>query len=97
MITSEKLFPVPTAFEKATGFRPHPSSCYRWRTSGVKGVKLETQRNGGRRVTSIEAVHRFNTKISDLDGNPETNQSRTNRQRQQAIVRAEKELDQLGI
>jgi hypothetical protein len=62
--SEEKLFPVPSAVERATGYRSHPSSCHRWRTSGVSGVRLETTKCGGKRLTSVEAVHRFNEAVT---------------------------------
>ena len=31
----------------------------RWRKKGLKGVRLETRRNGGSIITSVEAVERF--------------------------------------
>jgi len=36
-----------------------------WAKVGVKGVKLETARLGGRRLTSKEAVQRFLMRIND--------------------------------
>lgn len=38
-----------------------PSYCtiMRWKREGLRGVKLETLLIGGRRYTSVEALHRF--------------------------------------
>lgn len=66
MITGELLFPLPTAIEKATGQRPHLSTCHRWRLKSAN--PLETVKVGGRRMTSVEAVTRFieaNTAAAD--------------------------------
>lgn len=95
---SEKLFSVPRAVELATGRRPHPATCFRWRQRGISGVRLETFKVGGRRETSVEAVHRFiAATTAAADGEQPSSKSRTNRQRQAAIDRAEVELDAAGI
>jgi hypothetical protein len=55
VLPGEQLFPVPAAVEKATGRRPHPITCIRWRSKlGLPSTKL-----GGRVMTSVEAVHRW--------------------------------------
>jgi hypothetical protein len=37
----------------------HPTTIWRWATRGVRGVRLETVKVGGRTVTSFEALSRF--------------------------------------
>ena len=61
---NEKLYPLPEAYERATGFRPHPSTCHRHRLRGIQGVRLETARQGGRRLCSVESVLRFNERVT---------------------------------
>ncbi len=39
--------------------RPSPATAWRWRTTGVNGVKLEFIRVGRRWFTSVEAIQRF--------------------------------------
>lgn len=39
----------------------HPSTIYRWRLRGIRGIKLETVLAGGKRYTSAEALQRFFT------------------------------------
>jgi len=96
MSENEKLQPLPAAVEAATGQRPHPSTLHRWRLRGIAGVKLETVRCGGRRLCTIEAVRRFlNGVTAATDGEPV--QTRTPRQRQRDIDRAEAELAEAGI
>ena len=98
MSNEEKLLPLVTAVERATGQRPHPSTCHRWRISGIAGVRLETQKCGGKRMTSIEAVHRFNEAVTlAADGESVAPQSRTPRQRKSDLERADKELARQGI
>lgn len=46
------------------GRRVHISSCYRWISRGVRGVKLEVLRIGGRCYTSVEALQRFFDQLS---------------------------------
>ena len=53
------LLPVPTAIEKAIGYRPHPTTCTRWTRHGVRGVKLATVVVGGRPKTTEAAVINF--------------------------------------
>ncbi|QDT69057.1 hypothetical protein MalM25_19840 [Planctomycetes bacterium MalM25] len=53
------LLPVPTAIEKAIGYRPHPTTCTRWTRHGVRGVKLATVVVGGRPRTTLAAVIEF--------------------------------------
>ena len=96
MLTSESLFPVPAAFEKVTGQRPHPTTVHRSRLRGVGGVKLETVRCGGRRLTSLEAVQRFIAGCTAAAAG-EPIAPRTNRQREAAIAAAERELSKAGV
>jgi Protein of unknown function (DUF1580) len=39
--------------------RPNPATLWRWRTKGVRGVKLETLLIGGRRYVSRVALQQF--------------------------------------
>jgi hypothetical protein len=55
----EKLFPLVKAVEDATGRRVHLSTVLRWAQRGSRGVRLESRVLGGRRLTSVESVHRF--------------------------------------
>lgn len=58
---NETGLPLVDAVEQATGRRPHLSTVLRW-TQRINryGVRLESWIYGGRRVTSPEAVHRYN-------------------------------------
>jgi len=95
---NEKLFSVPAAVELATGNRPHPATCFRWRQNGISGIRLVTLKVGGKRRTSVEAVHRFvAATTAAADGPQPSAPARTSRQRQAAIDRAEAELDRAGI
>ncbi|TWT42661.1 DUF1580 domain-containing protein [Botrimarina hoheduenensis] len=55
----DNLLPVPTAVEKAIGFRPHPTTCSRWTRQGVRGVRLQVVMVGGRPRTTERAVIEF--------------------------------------
>jgi hypothetical protein len=51
----------------------HYSTALRWVVRGVRGVKLDAIRLGGRWVTSLEALNRFATKLTkagDADPTP---------------------------
>jgi hypothetical protein len=46
----------------------HPSTCHRWRSPGVRGVRLECVRIGGIWHTSWEAFQRFCECLTALEG-----------------------------
>jgi hypothetical protein len=54
----EHLYSLAAAAKLLPG-EPHLATLHRWRSRGVKGVKLETLVIGGRRFTSLEALGRF--------------------------------------
>lgn len=51
---------------KFNGRKMHASSLWRWARKGVRGVRLETLRLGGRYVTTVEAIERFAKTLSQL-------------------------------
>ena len=59
--TSEDALPLVEAVHKGTGLRPHLSTVQRWcQRRNRFGNRLESWIIGGRRYTSVEAVHRYN-------------------------------------
>lgn len=71
---------------------------WRWTKRGVKGVVLETFSIGGRRYTTQEAFRRFvERSTSAANGDCPASPVRTNRQREAAISKAERELEKAGI
>lgn len=70
-ISKERLCLLTEASEHIPG-KPHYITLMRWKKEGVKGVILDTLMVGGRRYTSIEAIHRFITQLSA----PTTNHSK---------------------
>ncbi|EGF29887.1 protein containing DUF1580 [Rhodopirellula baltica WH47] len=46
---------VPPLLQK----RVHTSTAWRWANRGINGIKLETVKVGGKRLTSVQAVTRF--------------------------------------
>ncbi len=54
-----KFLTIAAAIEQMTGKRPHPVTCWRWSKKGIAGVKLQTWRVGGRRLTTLQAVQEF--------------------------------------
>ena len=80
--------------KRRRGKRPHVSTLYRWAQRGIKGVKLETIRIGGTLCTSMEALQRFFERCTNPTQVPST---RTSRQRERDVKRAEKRLNAAGI
>ncbi|HEX4606732.1 MAG TPA: DUF1580 domain-containing protein [Urbifossiella sp.] len=65
----------------------------RWVAAGIKGVKLETAKVGGARVTSPDACDRFLEAL-----NPETEKpTRTAAQRRRAAVASGNRLAAMGL
>ena len=87
-LRAETLIPFCKAPAHIPG-RPHISTLHRWRL-GVRGRKLETIIRGGRRFTSLEAIHRF--MYSD-----DYAQSGASADREQRAQSAETELSRLGL
>lgn len=58
-MSRKKYLPVLQAIEETIGYRPDPTTGWRWSTKGRGGVKLKTWMVGGRRMTTIEAVESF--------------------------------------
>jgi len=95
-LSTEHLLSLPEAASRLPG-RPHISTLHRWRQRGVRGVKLETLLLGGRRYTSREALKRFAAATTAAGSVDRSTEERSTDERQQAIVRAERELDLAGI
>ncbi len=71
---------------------------WRWAGRGVRGVVLETFSIGGRRYTTREAFRRFvDATTAAQPGATPAPATRTNRQREAAIAKAEAELDRMGV
>ena len=47
------------------GKRLHASTLWRWTSRGIRGVRLEHMKLGGRIITSLEAVQRFSERLND--------------------------------
>ncbi len=47
------------------GRQIHTSTLWRWTSRGIRGVRLEHVKLGGRIVTSLEAVQRFSERLND--------------------------------
>lgn len=91
---NEQLITLADATKILPG-RPNITTIWRWRNRGCRGVKLETVLSDGRRFTSVEALHRFQERVTNVaDGQPV--EARTPRQRERDVARAEKELAQAG-
>jgi hypothetical protein len=51
--------------KRREGKRLHVSTCHRWCSPGLHGIRLEFVRVGGQRVTSEEALVRFFARLAD--------------------------------
>jgi len=57
-ILDEDMLPLTDAAKELPD-RPHCGTLHRWRTRGIRGVKLEAALIGGRWFTSRQALRRF--------------------------------------
>ncbi len=78
---------------RRAGKKPSIATLYRWSTIGCRGVILETIQIGATRCTSLEALQRF---FSALTNSPEPAPVAT-RQKLRAVREAEAVLDAAGI
>jgi hypothetical protein len=77
------------------GKKTHVATIFRWAQHGVRGVRLESVRFGGRLVTSVEALSRFVEALSTAPGDaPAPSPASAARRRAEAAAR---ELDRIGI
>ncbi len=92
---NEELLPLSAAARQLPGRDGrrgiHVSTVWRWSLRGVRSVRLETALIGGVRMTSREALARFFARTTAA-ANGTTPMTRTSRQREAAIRRAEAEL-----
>lgn len=86
-----------TFHDVARQYNVHLSTCHRWRLRGVNGIRLETVRMGGKRVTSRQAVERFFAATTASVDGESTAPASAPHDRSAAIARAERELEQAGI
>ena len=85
---AESLVPPAVAPRHIPG-RPHISTVWRWMTRGCRGITLESIVCAGRRFTSLEAIERF-VAATTAAAAGEPPPTRTPRQRERAIVDAER-------
>ncbi len=67
---SQKFAQVEEIYERETGYRPHRSTSFRWRTKGVNGVVLKTKIICGKYMTCAEWVREFIDAISEPSEKP---------------------------
>lgn len=91
---------IPITLAKAARTLPggavHVSTMHRWGMKGCRGVRLETFLRGGIRHTTNEAIERFFA-ATTAAANGDVPRSLTSRQRENQIVRAEREAEEAGI
>lgn len=79
---------------RATGRRVHISAVYRWMSSGVRGVRLESVRVGGSTYTSVEALQRFADRLTGSES-AQPARAAIPRRREREIERAARRLDEI--
>lgn len=98
-LENEDVISISEAARSMPGGRVHPSTIFRWATKGCSGTVLETARSGGKRVTTRQAVRRFNERLTA--GNSATAHQPVNHHnadaRQRSLAQAERELQAAGI
>lgn len=82
------------------GKRVHASTIWRWAQRGIRGIRLETRRVGGRFFTSREALERFTRALAELPP-PGRQRAATMKDpkeaRDRAIARAEARCKESGL
>jgi hypothetical protein len=81
------------------GRKTHTSTLFRWSTTGVRGVRLETIQVGGCRCTTQRALQEFcealtTRAIGSMSGDLSPRSSAARRRAQE---RADRELDAMGV
>jgi len=94
-IGNETVIPIAEAPQHIPG-RPSLATVWRWVLTGTRAGKLESFLVGGRRFTSLESIQRF-AQQSTAVANGGIPPSRTSRQREREISRAEREAIEAGI
>lgn len=100
-INSERLIPLRDIPQlgilppRRSGSRLNVSTIYRWALHGQRGVKLESLKIGGQRVTSLNALQTFCSALAHTcsDSAPQSNPKSTNERRKEVGS----QLDKAGI
>lgn len=93
----ETLIPLNRASQHLIG-SPHVATLHRWRLRGVNGVRLETLKVGGRRVTSLEALQRFIAgTTAAADGHDRSATPSEGAARKRHLQQVDAQLDRLGL
>jgi hypothetical protein len=89
-LENETLISITDAAKRCPS-RPHVGTVWRWTLNGLHGIKLQSIKVGGKRFTSLEALHRFiDATTARSAGKPQP--VRTRRERQNAVIQAERIL-----
>lgn len=73
------------------------STTYRWHLRGVSGVKLETTRIGGKRVTTLEALERFHAAVTAAADGVPSQRPEPETSRRKRLERVDRELAAAGF
>ena len=99
-LSQETVLSFNEAAGRVPSYRPgrktHVATLHRWAKEGVRGIKLDSARLGGRLVTSAEALQRFSDKLSENPSAPSL-AIQSPAIRHKAVDRAEREAERIGI
>ena len=97
MQTHPQYQPLVDAIYEATGRRPHLTTALRWCLKGTSGIKLESWKVGGRRVTTVDAVEAFVAATTAASGQRDGVVVATSQRVKSAHLAAMRSLDAEGI
>jgi hypothetical protein len=89
---------LPIFASRRSGRPINVSTLWRWSTTGIRGIRLETIKAGGTRATTLAAIERFFRTLTDRrdDQSLPTPTCQT-RERRQRIEAAERRLAAAGV
>jgi hypothetical protein len=97
----EHLLPlseVPHLIPRPKGRQVHISTIYRWSTTGLRGVVLETLQTGATRATSREALGRFFAQLTAANqGAGAEGPGPRSSQKTDSVEKIERDLDEQGL
>lgn len=97
MPTQNCYEPLVDAIYQATGRRPHLTTALRWCLKGTSGIKLESWKIGGRRMTTVDAVNAFVAATTAASGPGSGSVAVENPRSNSAHLEAMRRLDAEGI
>jgi hypothetical protein len=95
-ILSESVITLAEAARRLPGC-PHVSTLHRWRTRGLRGVRLRTSKIGGKRMVALRALEEFCAAVTAASDGKRQQATHNSKRREREIAKVEGELTKLGI